>query len=93
MGLSGVSNGKLLAAAEAAKFDVLLTGDKGMAYQNNLTGRHIAVVALSAVSWNVLKGRIAEVQRAVDRAVPGSFVAVECGAFLRPRRKSRGPSL
>ena len=36
-GLAGLQNGQLLAAAEAAKFDVLLTVDQGIEYQQNLT--------------------------------------------------------
>ena len=37
-GLAGLQNGDLLAAAEIAKFDVFVTVDQGIAYQQNLTG-------------------------------------------------------
>ena len=43
-GLAGLKNGDLLNAAEAAKFDVLLTVDQGIEYQHNLTGRKIAII-------------------------------------------------
>ncbi len=43
-GLAGLENGELLKAAEAAKFDVLLTVDRGFEYQQNLGNRQIAVV-------------------------------------------------
>ena len=43
-GLAGLKNGDLLKAAEAAKFDVLLTMDQGIEYQQNLTGRKIAII-------------------------------------------------
>lgn len=43
-GLSGLKNGELLDAAEEVKFDVLLTVDNGIEYQQNLTGRHIAII-------------------------------------------------
>ena len=43
-GLAGLKNGDLLIAAEAARFDVLLTVDQGIEYQQNLTGRNIAVI-------------------------------------------------
>ena len=49
-GLAGLQNGQLLAAAEAAKFDVLLTVDQGIEYQQNLTGRHIAIIVFHAKS-------------------------------------------
>jgi hypothetical protein len=44
VGLAGLENGELLRAAEAAKFDVLLTVDRGFEYQQNLGNRQIAVV-------------------------------------------------
>jgi hypothetical protein len=43
-GLAGLKNGELLSAAEAAKFDVLLSVDQGIEYQQNLTGRQIAII-------------------------------------------------
>ena len=42
-----LTNGDLLAEAERAGFDVLLTAGKNMRYQQNLTGRRIALVVLS----------------------------------------------
>jgi hypothetical protein len=41
-----LTNGELLTAAEEAGFDVLLTTDKNIQYQQNLTGRRIAIVVL-----------------------------------------------
>jgi hypothetical protein len=46
-GWDRLSNGDLLAAAERAGFDLLLTADKNMRYQQNLQGRRIAIVVLS----------------------------------------------
>lgn len=43
-GLAGVENGQLMKAAEAAKFDVLLTADRGFEYQQNLEKLQIAVI-------------------------------------------------
>jgi hypothetical protein len=43
-GLAGLKNGDLLTAAETAKFDVLLTVDLGIEYQQNLTDRSIAIM-------------------------------------------------
>jgi len=40
-------NGELLTAAEAARFDVFLTTDKNLQYQQNLAGRRIAVIVLT----------------------------------------------
>ncbi len=46
-GWDGIENGELLHIAQA-EFDVLLTTDKGIKYQQNFTGRDIAVVTLRA---------------------------------------------
>ena|ERR1700730_18146919 len=43
-GFTGLENGQLLIAAEAAKFDLLLTVDRGFEYQQNLGHRKIAVI-------------------------------------------------
>lgn len=45
-GLKGHQNGELLSAAEVAGYEVLLTVDQGVAYQNNFSGRTIAVLAI-----------------------------------------------
>jgi hypothetical protein len=46
--LSGLKNGKLLSAAEASGFDVIVTVDQNMPYQQNLTGRTISLIVLCA---------------------------------------------
>lgn len=48
-GLAGISNGALIAAAEG-RFDVIVTTDKRLRFQQNLAGRSIAVVVLHAAS-------------------------------------------
>jgi|SRR5882762_9827163 len=55
-GLAGLKNGELLIAAETAKFDVFLTVDQGIEYQQNLTGRNIAIIIFRTKS-NRLKDR------------------------------------
>ena len=49
MGYSGKKNGELLALAEN-NFDVFLTLDKNLQYQQNLTNRSIAVLLVGAKS-------------------------------------------
>lgn len=70
-------NGDLLVAAEAAGFDVLLTTDKNMCYQQNLTGRTIAIVVLGNAQWPILRLHVARVMTAVNAAMPGSVIAVD----------------
>jgi len=53
-GWDAISNGELIAAAEAAGFDLLLTTDKNIRYQQNLAGRKIAFVVLGNQQWPTL---------------------------------------
>ena len=76
-GWDKLENGDLLNAAEAAGFDLLLTTDKNIRYQQNLAGRRIAVVALGKGRWTLIKPHVAEVIAAVDAATPGSFCEVQ----------------
>lgn len=72
-----ISNGALLKLAEEAGFDLLLTTDKNMRYQQNLSGRKIALVVLGNSPWPVVRLHIAEIIAAVNGATPGSFSEVE----------------
>jgi hypothetical protein len=46
--LAGLKNGALLAAAEAAGFEVMITTDQEIPYQQNLLVRRISIIVLSA---------------------------------------------
>ena len=70
-------NGELIAAAEAAGFELLLTTDKNMRYQQNLKGRKIAFVVPGNQQWPVLRRYVERVVGAVEAATPGSFTEVE----------------
>ena len=50
-----LKNGELLSAAEAAGFEVLVTTDKNMRYQQSLTGRKIAIIVLGKQQWPELR--------------------------------------
>ena len=76
-GWDKLKNGELLAAAEADGFDVLLTTDKSMPYQQNLAGRRIAVVVLGLQQWPSLRPNVERVVEAIKAAKPGSYTQVE----------------
>ena len=48
--LAGKLNGELLTMAERLGFDVLITSDKGLEYEQNYTGRRISVIILRSKS-------------------------------------------
>lgn len=76
-GWDRLTNGDLLTQAERAAFDVLLTADKNMRYQQNLTGRRIALVVLSTPQWPVVRLHVAKIAAAVNVATPGSYSEVD----------------
>jgi hypothetical protein len=76
-GWEELGNGELLTQAEAAGFEVLVTTDKNLRYQQNLTGRKIAIVVLGQGRWTLIQPHVAQVVAAVNAATPGSFAEVE----------------
>jgi hypothetical protein len=82
-----LENGELLAEAEAAGFEVLVTTDKNLRYQRNLTGRKIAVVVLGQARWKLIMADVGRVVQGLNDALPGSFSEVQIpfpkGAFDR----------
>jgi len=73
----------LLAAAEIAGFDLLLTTDKNMRYQQNLTGCKIAIVVLGQQQWPRLRPHVQRVVEAVNAATAGSYAEVDIPFFQR----------
>jgi hypothetical protein len=76
-GWSTLSNGELLQAAESAGFDLLLTTDQNLVYQQNLTTRKIAIVALSKNRWSLIEPVLPQIIAAVNVATAGSYILVE----------------
>lgn len=75
-GWGSFKNGQLLALAEA-EFDLFLTCDRNLQYQQNLKGRKIAILLLSTNHWPTLKQRVDLIQAALEKVKPGEFVTVE----------------
>ena len=79
----GLKNGKLLEEAQAAGFDVFLTVDQNIRYQQNLQGRAIAVVVMMAHGITVedLRPLLPAVEEALALVQPGQFYEVRTGAL------------
>jgi hypothetical protein len=75
-GWSTLKNGELLAAAESEGFEVLVTTDGNLKYQQNLLSRAIAVVVLSTTSWPRIRAAAELVATAVTAAAPGTYAEV-----------------
>jgi len=72
-----LKNAELLDAAEAAGFELFLTTDRNIEYQQRLTDRRIAIVVLGKGRWKLIRARLSEIAAAVNAATPGSFTEVE----------------
>ena len=76
-GWSTLLNGELLRAAEEARFDVLLTTDTSLPFQQNLQGRKLAVVVLNKNRWNLIRRALPQIAAAISGAKAGSCTLVE----------------
>ena len=75
-GWAMLKNGELLSVAAQSGFDLLLTADKNIRYQQNLDGRKIAIVVLSQLRWGLVRKMLPEIVAAVNAAAPGSYTEV-----------------
>jgi hypothetical protein len=68
-----LSNGDLLKAAEET-FDLLIKTDQSLRYQQNLSGRQLAILVLPTTSWPDLRRHLSQIQAAVASMRPGGFL-------------------
>ena len=80
-----LENGELLKAAEEAGFDVLVTSDQNIPYQQNLTGRTLALVVLGSNIWPIVRDHAEAIASKVDGATPGSHGFIEMPLPRKPR--------
>ena len=76
LGWATLKNGELLAAAENNSFDVFITTDTNLKYQQNLKSRRIAIVVLGTTSWPRLKTVPEMIVSTVNATTAGSYVEV-----------------
>jgi len=78
IGWANLSNGNLVQAAEEAGFDVLITVDKNLRYQQNLRGRHISIITLNVllITYAYIAPLAPQVLPAPEDIRPGSFLNI-----------------
>ncbi len=72
MGWSNMSNGELLNAAEDL-FELLITTDRNLRRQQNLSGRRIAILVLPTTSWPEIRRHSSEILTLVEAIRPGEY--------------------
>ena len=70
-GWARIRNGDLLDSAESDGYDVLITADQSMRYQQNMASRHVAVMVLLSNRWPRVQLRIEEIRDALEGMKPG----------------------
>jgi hypothetical protein len=71
------------ASAEAAGFEVFLTGDTKIPEEQNMDGRTIAIVVMTAHQLSIVRDHVSQIATAISAAKPGTIQIVECGKFCR----------
>jgi hypothetical protein len=75
-GWSNLSNGDLLNAAEDAKYQLFVTTDQNLRYQQNWRERQIAVVVLLSTSWPRIHQHVADIRDVINTIGPGGYVEI-----------------
>ena len=76
-GWSSLKNGELLQVAELEGFEVFITTDQNLRYQQNLTERKIAIVVLLSTSWPKIQLNIVKVVAVINLAKVHDYLEVE----------------
>jgi glutamate racemase len=73
---SHLKNGELLQQAEDEGFEVLVTTDQNLRYQQNLQARKIAIVVLLSTSWPKIQKNIAAVMKSINAVNAGDYLEI-----------------
>jgi hypothetical protein len=76
LGWSQLQNGELLKTTEDSQYELLITTDKKLKYQQNLSDRRIIIIVLSTTSWPRISKRVEVVRQAIATASSGDYVEV-----------------
>jgi hypothetical protein len=77
IGWEELENGELIQRAEEAGYELLLSTDKNIRYQQNLSGRKIALIVLGNSQWPIVRRHLDRIVAAVNACTPGSYTEVE----------------
>ncbi|GAB4160110.1 MAG: hypothetical protein Fur0021_31720 [Candidatus Promineifilaceae bacterium] len=75
-GWANLSNGELLKAAEEAGYQLFITTDQNLRYQQNLSERLLAIVVLLSTSWPRISLHVDEILRIINAVGAGDYVEI-----------------
>ncbi|MEK6478838.1 hypothetical protein WJR50_14925 [Catalinimonas sp. 4WD22] len=67
----------MLSRAEKEGYHILITTDKNLRYQQNLTGRQLSVLVLISTSWPRIRSKLHNIQSAIEEAKSGSYQEIQ----------------
>ena len=76
LGWSALKNGDLLRLAEDRGFDVLVTTDTNLKYQQNFAGRKIAIAVLLSTSWPRIQMKTQVIASRISGMAEGGFMEI-----------------
>jgi len=89
MGWAERENGTLLRSAEEAGFDLILTGDRNIFYQQRRIERKIAILVISRIDWPSVVASIDAILEGIASSGVGSFTEISIpNVNARSRRRS-----
>jgi hypothetical protein len=77
LGWSTYRNGELLDAAENDNFDVFISTDQNLKYQQNLAARTVGVLVLLTTSWPKIQKKVSEIRDAIEGLSDGGYAEVD----------------
>lgn len=82
-GWSTLANGRLLEAAETQVFEVFVTTDQNLKYQQQLVGRRLAILVLSTTSWPRIQPHGDMIRATIEGLLPGAYheLVIPCAAL------------
>jgi len=75
-GWSDLSNGDLISAAEQEGFNVLVTTDRNLRYQQDLSSRVIGIAVVLQSAWPILKPRAEDVAAVISNFQPQDYLEI-----------------
>jgi hypothetical protein len=91
LGWKSTKNGKLLAAIEARGFEALISNDKRLEFDQNLSRRPFRVLLLSTNHWPTIQPNAGRIATALETAAPATVTKVNCGVFVPRRFRQTSP--
>ncbi len=76
LGWSELKNGDLLGRAEESGYEVFITTDQNLRYQQNLPGRRLAIAVLMTTSWPRIERHLTAVVAQIDGLQPGGYLEI-----------------